>query len=395
VSRLPIVGQDDDIWGEILNDFLSVEHNDDGSLKKAEKINSAVQSVNGKSGPSVTLTAGDVNAATDNAVVHKSGSETITGVKTFSVSPVVPDPSSNTEAANKNYVDSVAGSGAPDATTSSKGIVQLAGDLGGTSAAPTVPALSTKEPTITAGTTSQYWRGDKSWQTLDKSAVGLSNADNTSDTNKPVSTATQSALNGKTDKSTLTTKGDIYAATAASTPARLAVGADGRVLTADSAQTTGLNWTDLSSTYIPSSQKGAANGVAQLDGSGKVNPGQLQTSNITKVLPYSYLGNVVANIGTFRLYNDTGATWTITGVRASVGTAPTGASIIIDVNKNGTTIFTTQANRPTIAAAGNTSGNVTNMNVTTVAAGEYLTVDIDQIGSTIAGADLTVQVEVY
>jgi hypothetical protein len=289
----------------------------------------------------------------------------------------------------------VAGSGAPDATTSSKGIVQLAGDLGGTSAAPTVPALSTKEPTITAGTTSQYWRGDKSWQTLDKSAVGLSNADNTSDTNKPVSTATQSALNGKTDKSTLTTKGDIYAATAASTPARLAVGADGRVLTADSAQTTGLNWTDLSSTYIPSSQKGAANGVAQLDGSGKVNPGQLQTSNITKVLPYSYLGNVVANIGTFRLYNDTGATWTITGVRASVGTAPTGASIIIDVNKNGTTIFTTQANRPTIAAAGNTSGNVTNMNVTTVAAGEYLTVDIDQIGSTIAGADLTVQVEVY
>lgn len=27
------------------------------------------------------------------------------------------------------------------------------------------------EPVITEGTTSQYWRGDKSWQTLDKSAV--------------------------------------------------------------------------------------------------------------------------------------------------------------------------------------------------------------------------------
>ena len=40
-------------------------------------------------------------------------------------------------------------------------------------------ALSGKEPTITAGTTGQYWRGDKSWQTLDKSAVGLGSVENT------------------------------------------------------------------------------------------------------------------------------------------------------------------------------------------------------------------------
>jgi len=53
------------------------------------------------------------------------------------------------------------------------------------------------EPTISAGTTSQYYRGDKSFQTLDKSAVGLSNVDNTSDASKPVSTATQTALNAK------------------------------------------------------------------------------------------------------------------------------------------------------------------------------------------------------
>lgn len=31
--------------------------------------------------------------------------------------------------------------------------------------------LNLKEPTITAGTTSQYWRGDKSWQTLNTDAV--------------------------------------------------------------------------------------------------------------------------------------------------------------------------------------------------------------------------------
>jgi len=36
-----------------------------------------------------------------------------------------------------------------------------------------------KENTIASGTTAQYWRGDKSWQTLDKSAVGLGNVENT------------------------------------------------------------------------------------------------------------------------------------------------------------------------------------------------------------------------
>jgi hypothetical protein len=57
--------------------------------------------------------------------------------------------------------------------------------------------INNKENTITAGTTSQYFRGDKTFQTLDKTAVGLANVDNTSDLNKPISTATQTALNFK------------------------------------------------------------------------------------------------------------------------------------------------------------------------------------------------------
>lgn len=57
--------------------------------------------------------------------------------------------------------------------------------------------LSSKENTIAQGTTAQYYRGDKTWQTLDKTAIGLANVDNTTDLNKPISTATQTALNLK------------------------------------------------------------------------------------------------------------------------------------------------------------------------------------------------------
>jgi hypothetical protein len=58
-------------------------------------------------------------------------------------------------------------------------------------------ALDAKEDTITATTSADYYRGDKTFATLDKAAVGLSNVDNTSDADKPVSTATQTALDAK------------------------------------------------------------------------------------------------------------------------------------------------------------------------------------------------------
>lgn len=48
-------------------------------------------------------------------------------------------------------------------------------------------------------------------------------------------------------KSTLTAKGSIVTATAGSTPANLSVGADGTVLTADSAEASGLKWATPSS----------------------------------------------------------------------------------------------------------------------------------------------------
>lgn len=106
------------------------------------------------------------------------------------------------------------------------------------------------------------------------------------------------------------------------------------------------------------------------------------------IIPYAKTGTLAVTTGALRFRFPLAAT--ILGISASVNTAPTGASIIVDVNKNGTTIFTNQANRPTIAVSTFAAAEVTNMDITSLAIGDYVTVDIDQVGSTIAGSDLTV-----
>ena len=53
---------------------------------------------------------------------------------------------------------------------------------------------------ITAGDTSQYWRWDKTWQTLNSTVFGLGNVNNTSDLDKPISTATLDYILKNTDR---------------------------------------------------------------------------------------------------------------------------------------------------------------------------------------------------
>ena len=78
---------------------------------------------------------------------------------------------------------------------------------------------------------------------------------------------------------------------------------------------------------------------------------------------------------------------TIKKVWLIVKTAPVGANIVVKIKKEGTSI-TTDANRPLIGA-GNRKGSATIFSVTAVTEGDEFTIDVDQVGSSTAGSDLS------
>ena len=101
------------------------------------------------------------------------------------------------------------------------------------------------------------------------------------------------------------------------------------------------------------------------------------------VIHLRFMGN-----GYYRLDTEMDGAWisdtgfTITGIWLWRGDAGTSGSTILDLNKNGTTMYSTQANRPTIAF--NDADNkvdCTLPDILTVSAGDIITVDIDQVES--------------
>lgn len=83
----------------------------------------------------------------------------------------------------------------------------------------------------------------------------------------------------------------------------------------------------------------------------------------------------------------------IESVRATVGTSPTGSDeVIVDVNVNGSTLWTAQGNQPAITPAGTDSGLVFPEQNAILSDGDIITVDIDQVGDGTAGGYLTVTI---
>jgi hypothetical protein len=324
MPRLPQPGADNGVWGDVLNNFLIVSHNNDGTVKADAVDASALQddSVSGSklqdssvsdskldttntaiNGQVLSFTpsgltwannaaggdpamGGDLSGLASNAqiVVGAVGAtelatNAVTTIKiTDSNVTTVKIADSNVTTAKIADVNvttaKIADSNVTTAKIADANVTdaKIASGVSQSKITNLTTDLAGKEPTITAGTTGQYWRGDKSWQTLDKTAVGLGNVDNTSDASKPISTATQTALNAKADKTTtvsagtgLTGGGDLSAnrtlsANFGTSAGTIAQGNDSRI--------TGAEQT---------ANKGAANGYASLNSSTLVPTAQLGT----------------------------------------------------------------------------------------------------------------------
>jgi hypothetical protein len=114
MPRLPQPGSDAGNWGNILNDFLSTTHDTNGNLKAGSVDTTALAD------SSVTLAKLAISGA-------PSAGQTL-----------------SYDGTNLSWTTPSGSGSVPDATSSVKGLVQLAGDLGGTAAAPTVPGLAAK-----------------------------------------------------------------------------------------------------------------------------------------------------------------------------------------------------------------------------------------------------------
>jgi hypothetical protein len=82
--------------------------------------------------------------------------------------------------------------------------------------------------------------------------------------------------------------------------------------------------------------------------------------------------------------------FTLTGVRSSVNTAPTGSTLIVDINEAGSTILSTKLSIDASEKTSTTAASAAVISDSAIADDAEITIDIDQIGSTIAGKGLKV-----
>ena len=146
-------------------------------------------------------------------------------------------------------------------------------------------------------------------------------------------------------------KGSILAASAASTPVSLAVGTDTHVLTADSGEATGVKW-------------------AAAGGGGTAVDSYRWTVNGKPTVTTKIDGAWIAP-----------RAGTITRITLYRRTAGSSGSTVIDVHKNGTTVYTTQSNRPTVLQSGGADliDATTDMDVTAIAQDDRIEVDVDTV----------------
>ncbi|HSX06738.1 MAG TPA: glycosyl hydrolase family 28-related protein [Candidatus Saccharimonadia bacterium] len=314
-ARLPIPGSDDNAWGDLLNQFLQIEHNADGTLKLRSdgtfyaKPNGGIPANDLASSVQSSLAA--ANAA---AQIGGDLGGTATLPRVAKLQNVALNASTPTNGQVLNF-DSGANAWVPgtvssttvsDATTLTKGIIQLAGDLGGGGTGGTSLASG---PIITAGAITGGTGGKIASNTItdlnisssaaiaksklaslgivdsDVSAISESKITNlttdlaatektvnkgaasgytpldsgskvpianipTGATGTTVAIGNDSRITGAVQSSTIQAKGNLLAGTGVGALTNLAVGVNGQVLMADSTQPTGLAWNSPAATAL-------------------------------------------------------------------------------------------------------------------------------------------------
>ena len=182
MARLPIPGEDKGTWGSILNDYLVQSHTANGALKDNVVTSSSLApgavSATHIEDNSIAEVKLDAAARTK---LNGAGGTTNLSTSTTTASVVVHSSSGN------------------DATLSSADATH-AGVLTGSDKAKLDGIASGAEVNAVSSVA-----GKTGAVTLAKSDVGLGNVDNTADTDKPISDATQIALNAKAAASSLAT----------------------------------------------------------------------------------------------------------------------------------------------------------------------------------------------
>ena len=110
-------------------------------------------------------------------------------------------------------------------------------------------------------------------------------------------------------------------------------------------------------------------------------------ANITNVVALTHTGTLSVYTGTKRWYAPKNIT--INKIKARVDTAPTGAGVVIQINKTSSGVTT---NQQLTVADGTTLISDTSPTISSMSEDDFLTIDIVSVGTTVAGENLTVEI---
>ena len=98
--------------------------------------------------------------------------------------------------------------------------------------------------------------------------------------------------------------------------------------------------------------------------------------------------------GTDKVYFRMPYAGTLLAVKATVNTAPTGSTLICDINEAGTSVLGTKLSIDASEKTSDTAASAATITDSALANDAEITIDIDQVGSTIKGKGLKVYLKV-